>query len=958
MSEFTQNNRYFFKTSDVKGQVPTKVELQVNKVMINLADRKTFTLDDNGEIVSSRIIESDLKRLSSSMATAIGDITYIDLESIPDKTIIKHNGVSDICKVGDELELPYARKCTVVEVIDPNTILVKGNLSSQVIPKGNISNFSDTKPTPPIPKDINAVKNRFDNPAPTSLFTLGVTDSITYTLSQADTASDLERFGDLHATVLSANTTSYGLTSSVNITPEDLASIGVIPSDETPPTVSMKASMYKDLITDTGSSRSTQIWFLLKYDADLTPSYASENNVRLFSGIGQFLGDGNELFKHESEAVDDINSFGYLAKGVKIPATLNGKSFSGITIVFFGHSDSMMEQQYAYGNLAVIKGDEIDYEHSYRNHADSEYFKVSNSDIVELKHLSPEILAMFGSSEKETITIQNSEKILMLGDSYTASHYTMRDKAYISNLANASDWRFENFSISGNDMMEINERLVNNTSMAADVVKPSEIGFTYGLIISYANDGQYLNSGAKLNGYLDNVHRLSKTVQSYGAKPIHASEWMGKFSDSLAMSIFDRQHDIPFWDVFNDSDVLQGTRFSEYWGNSHPAVRTNSLMFGEINRNVALLPRPMKGIKVLRPRDTSANISALRYHDVKTRNKVWREISVNHAALKYPENYDLLASGDRSAAYISSEYLELQAGSSVNFENHALIEFILPATSVSMKELVLSIAVADGPIFLQTQKPTLSFTVDSSSVSTNADYLSEVGKPKSDWIELAITDGKCTVPASLFKEVIDYDKVSVVIARAGTFSIAGVSATIDYDSAKNVTDKPKLVKNTSGLFGHGAVGVDGALTNWRVGGQVDMVIPDDGDSTKIASKVAVLKPGNSLGFEVLPDAKPHVKYVDAVLEIWARYNPPQFDGNDYPNSSLITESSYDAVTMDLVLRSSGNEFKISEEVTLGWRRYQIPIVVSTNAALDRATRVTMSVVDREIEIAYGNIYYS
>ncbi|MFU7767244.1 hypothetical protein, partial [Klebsiella pneumoniae] len=57
----------------------------------------------------------------------------------------------------------------------------------------------------------------------------------------------------------------------------------------------------------------------------------------------------------------------------------------------------------------------------------------------------------------------DTDVIAILGDSYTDSLFTLKDKSYISKLSSLLDYRFKNFGVSGNTAPAINQRLVNHS---------------------------------------------------------------------------------------------------------------------------------------------------------------------------------------------------------------------------------------------------------------------------------------------------------------------------------------------------------------------------------------------------------------------------------------------------------------------------------------------------------------
>ncbi|HHJ4166461.1 TPA: hypothetical protein ACQJJV_006149, partial [Raoultella ornithinolytica] len=106
-----------------------------------------------------------------------------------------------------------------------------------------------------------------------------------------------------------------------------------------------------------------------------------------------------------------------------------------------------------------------------------------------------------------------SDIIAILGDSYTDSLYTLRDKSYIGNLSALSDYRFRNYGVSGNTATAINKRLVDGSAYF-DGKTFSQMNAKYALIMTYQNDSAYFINHA-MEYYVYNMERLIDSVMAY-----------------------------------------------------------------------------------------------------------------------------------------------------------------------------------------------------------------------------------------------------------------------------------------------------------------------------------------------------------------------------------------------------------------------------------------------------------
>ncbi|EPU7898146.1 SGNH/GDSL hydrolase family protein, partial [Klebsiella pneumoniae] len=120
-------------------------------------------------------------------------------------------------------------------------------------------------------------------------------------------------------------------------------------------------------------------------------------------------------------------------------------------------------------------------------------------------------------------TAADTDVIAILGDSYTDSLFTLKDKSYISKLSSLLDYRFKNFGVSGNTAPAINQRLVNH-SVYFDGKTFAQMNAKYAIIMTYANDAaKYIAQSMEYYAY--NISRLIDSVLAYGAIPIVVAEW-------------------------------------------------------------------------------------------------------------------------------------------------------------------------------------------------------------------------------------------------------------------------------------------------------------------------------------------------------------------------------------------------------------------------------------------------
>ena len=493
---------------------------------------------------------------------------------------------------------------------------------------------------------------------------------------------------------------------SARITPQDLADIGVVPNDTSPPAISVRASKVFSL--DLNQTEAQQMYVLIRYGADvLGEHYLFGNDVLFMNGGGSalWLGSGDDSWSHTAQRVTEDLRRVYLHNGIKIPATYKGMPFSGVLISFLGNSMEKGDAQISLSDLAVIAGDSVDLNNLYLNKPDD----LPQLQNIKREQFSDQLQKQLVWRDEDggvpnVVTIKNSSKITLIGDSYTASHYTQRDKAYICRLSELTDWRIENFARSGDDFQEANQRLVNRVPEYHDKLSFIDYGSTYGLSVLYANGS--FDLAASYEFYQDNIDRLTQSIMSAGAKPILSTQYVIQNVAALnALRQAGEKFDCPIIELqsFNASVGKNAVSYAGHRAGGHPGVRNGTVFYEPLLKNISTLPRPEQGIKLYRQRPTSniSDIQELLYDDISQRVQNWQEIRVGHASLSENQAsyYDSLDQVSKfEFIYHHSEYLKLQSGEDVHFPGRALVEVILPATSINCSGVALHLGVNE-PVY-------------------------------------------------------------------------------------------------------------------------------------------------------------------------------------------------------------------------------------------------------------------
>lgn len=296
-----------------------------------------------------------------------------------------------------------------------------------------------------------------------------------------------------------------------------------------------------------------------------------------------------------------------------------------------------------------------------------------------------------------TLSIANAEKIGFIGDSYTESHFSVEGKAYICKLSLFSDYNYENFAKSGDTYRGNLDRMRKKLPIYHDKLSWQDYKPKYAVMISYTNDLKYMDEAQ----YLNDLRAVVETVRSLGALPIIATEYHSNFGPGIQIGLKEvaREYGCEFVDILDEVAKTRGKDYTPFWGGTHPGTRTNHLMADPLEEYLDQLPRPRQSLKLFRLREDFNELSELIFHTNEERAKLFKEINVGHSALTNSKEVDAVTAASHDP--ITSEYLMLQNGEGVNFENIALISAILPSTSLGLEEVGIDLGDFEGDVYIK-----------------------------------------------------------------------------------------------------------------------------------------------------------------------------------------------------------------------------------------------------------------
>lgn len=288
------------------------------------------------------------------------------------------------------------------------------------------------------------------------------------------------------------------------------------------------------------------------------------------------------------------------------------------------------------------------------------------------------------------VTLSNVDRIVAIGDSYTESHYTIKDKAWVSKVSLLSDYNYDNFAISGDTYRgQLNKIRTGTYAYAKETgMTWEELHPTHAIMISKTNDTKYMNT----QQFIYDMIATIETTKGLGAIPIVCTEYHVSGHDHVqtAFDYYAKKYGGYYIDLTTKDYNLRGSDYAPFWGGSHPGTRSNHLFVDPIVDYVnKYLPRPYSAIKIFRARDNSqlANLDAYLFNTIEERAEKFKEISICHSALKNSALYDNCT--NQPNGKVESEYFKLMKNMPVKFENICLIDVILPTTVHDITEVEL-----------------------------------------------------------------------------------------------------------------------------------------------------------------------------------------------------------------------------------------------------------------------------
>lgn len=585
---------------------------------------------------------------------------------------------------------------------------------------------------------------------------------------------------------------------------------------------------------------------------------------------------------------------------------------------------------------------------------------------------------------KDVVTLDNIDSIAIVGDSHTESIWTLKDKAYISVLSMLSDYKFYNFGISGNDVLDMTYRIVNRVPYF-DGATFSDFNARYCFVCDRDNDGYMFKERQAY--WQQNITRLLQAIRANGAEPIVCTEFSNTATETALMKVIAQKERTAWVDNAKNNHEL-GRLQTGAFHQGHPGTRTNGVFWVEMYNYLRTLPRPEKSIKIFRRRPSFpvSHASDLLYHDVMGRAEKFQELSVTHNHLSEASKvqFEELNQSGFSHVRTMDEYWQLRQGQAVNFSDYGLIEFTLPGTASTIEKLIITLP--DLPencaVFvrniLDRESGLPGKNLGGKILPSDSEYQAKWSRPVGAWRSLSATGQTFVIDKSQISESMLYDKVQLLVHHSDGFALKAPSVAVFGELGKvseTVVDyQPSLSEQELLTYRETA-----SLEGWQITGSPSVVTPIDGyncprkpeANVPIDTVVTVTEQDRVAQFVSLPVATSQGKTY--ALTAWARHFPKAYLDNsrfnfdpsqvvdrvNYPDfdvHSPVTETSFDFRRLrcewDFSAAMPSRGGIVSEDmVGLAWRSVTFYVYQAPAPLGKAALFFELSCPDGEIQIA-------
>lgn len=513
---------------------------------------------------------------------------------------------------------------------------------------------------------------------------------------------------------------------------------------------------------------------------------------------------------------------------------------------------------------------------------------------------------IINSGGKASVSINDMNKVLLVGSSLTAAYYSPRSSSWVERVNDFVDVNIINGGISGNNIVTNMNKLIANAAYAgaehARDIKPTYIMW----------DDSANNTPTGVDGMVK-YRQMKEIVDSFGAKLLMGSEenWAGGFNAyEHTQQAFANEVKVPYSPTGRLNQMAyprdnSSRRPYEVFASGHSSYRAISSYWAHTDL-LSSLPI-YKNVKMFRVRETyklgSPVIGDLAYDTNTQRLQYWTAISPGASTAGWLpghlDNYDKPdgsydVTGTTNQGSSPAEETKMWLGQPLTFNKYALIEFILDKTNITKGTFTVKSNIIPTKVYM-------AKTINTAETYTD-------GFIRTTFVEVPFeTTTSGDVIATIENDTLNqyelYDKVRVIVYYSeGQFNLNN-PVFKDYDGNNKVYDE--TINYHRRKFGTEMLDVVNPSDNswaktetYAVAGTLPAPIANYtlyndtlshaellADDATITKTVAISNPGYK---------KVAVRVVG---QIWNKISTTRFNGTEYENSPYISNTKDDPLSL-------------------------------------------------------------
>lgn len=286
------------------------------------------------------------------------------------------------------------------------------------------------------------------------------------------------------------------------------------------------------------------------------------------------------------------------------------------------------------------------------------------------------------SGEKElsfpvsgSLTIDNSERISVLGSSFGTGSCNMEGKNWVAKLSLFSDYQFENISTDG-----------FNYAHFMRYLRHGYITFNGKYALLCDNE----NTVMTMSNRLRSIINISAYLKTYGAIPIIATSYSDFPYESALWQEYSDRKNYMMWDAAKYCAPIREARNGNWDSGRHLGTRNSQMVTDAYMPYMLGMERPRMSIKVFRLRNfvDYTNLDNVMFFDNVGRAELYKELLLGGQAISDNTKVDDISSAGLKD--IANEYRTLSS-QGLNFTTPVLISAVLPMTTENISRLALSL---------------------------------------------------------------------------------------------------------------------------------------------------------------------------------------------------------------------------------------------------------------------------